>query len=350
MRTLGCPSPRRSTKEAIVASARGISRRDFVRSASVGIALAPGLDLQRMARVLAPPPSRSRVALVATADRKQGVAQVLKLLDLRAINGKRVVVKPNFNSADDTPASTHNDTLSQIVTELHERGARSVTLGESSGPPQTHGVMEKKGTFDLARDLRFDIVDFEQISENDWVSLNPPSSHWPDGFHLPRLIVESPYTVSTCCLKTHGSGGVFTMSLKLSVGLTPKPIRRTMHRSPDMRRMIAELNTGYQPQLIVLDGVSVFTDGGPSQGVLKQGNVMIAGHDRVAVDAVGVAMLKSLGANDAIMSRGIWKQEQIARAVELGLGATGPDAIEIVTGDDKSRALSDRLRLILNAG
>jgi uncharacterized protein (DUF362 family) len=293
---------------------------------------------------------RSRVALVRTGNRKHGVTEVLKLLDLSAVAGKRVVLKPNFNSADEAPGSTHNDTLTQLVTELRERDARSITLGESSGPPQTHGVLEKKGVFDLAHDLRFDVVDFEQIAQTDWVPVTPPGSHWPGGFHLPRLIVHSDYTVSTCCLKTHAYGGVFTMSLKLSVGLTPKPIRKAMHASPDMRRMIAELNAGYTPQLIVLDGVSAFTDGGPARGELKAGNVMIAGHDRVAVDAVGVAMLKSLGANQAIMSRRIYQQEQIARAVELKLGAASPDAIEIVTADADSRACADQLRQILAQG
>jgi hypothetical protein len=100
--------------------------------------------------------------------------------------------------------------------------------------------MEKKGTFDLARDLRFDVVDFEELAEADWVKFGPGDTHWPEGYFLPRLVVDSEYTVATCCLKTHGAGGVFTMSLKLSVGLTPKSIRRPMLRSPDMRRMIAE--------------------------------------------------------------------------------------------------------------
>jgi uncharacterized protein (DUF362 family) len=123
-----------------------------------------------------------------------------------------------------------------------------------------------------------------------------------------------------------------------------------MHASPDVRKMIAELNTGYRPSLIVLDGVAAFTDGGPATGELKQGNVMIAGDDRVAVDAVGLAMLKSLGANQAIMNRRIFEQEQIARAVELKLGATGPDAIDIVTADAESRAVADTLRPILAQG
>jgi uncharacterized protein (DUF362 family) len=290
------------------------------------------------------------VAIVRTSDRKRGVAAVLKLFQPAGVAGKRVVIKPNFNTSDDAPGSTHNDTLSQLVRELQERDARSITLGESSGPPQTRGVMERKGIFDLASQMRFDVVNFEEVPESDWVFFQPQGTHWPEGFHLPRLVVDSEYLVSTCCLKTHGFGGVFTMSLKLSVGLTPKPIRRTMHRSPDMRRMIAELNGGYRPRLIVLDGVTAFTDGGPSDGTLKQGNVVIAGDDRVAVDAVGLAVLKELGSNQAIMGRKIFEQEQIARAVELGLGARGPADIELVTADAESRSYADKLEGILAQG
>lgn len=324
-----------------------LDRRSFLRR-SAGLAFVPAVKLHTLGELLAPP--RQRVAVVRTSDRRRGVTDALKLLDLAGMRGKRVVLKPNFNSADDAPAATHNDTLLQLIDEIHEHGARSITLGESSGPPRTQGVMEQKGIFDFARDHRFDVVDFEQTADSDWVTFPANGTHWPEGFALPRLVVDSEYTVSTCCLKTHGFGGVFTMSLKLSVGLTPKAIRRSMHRSPDMRRMIAELNTGYRPQLIVLDGVTAFTDGGPSRGVLKQANVMIAGHDRVAVDAVGLAMLKFLGSNDAIMGRRIFEQEQMARAVELKLGISSCDEIELVAGDAESRALAESLRPILAAG
>ncbi len=332
----------------MVRLAHDLDRRDFIRVVTAGMALLPALGTAGLAQVLGP--RRSRVAIVKTSDRRRGVTEVLKLLDLKAVKGKQVVIKPNFNSADETPGSTHNDTLGQLVAELHRLNARSVTLGESSGPPQTRGVMEKKGTFDLAKEARFDIVDYEQLTEKDWVKIPAVSMHWPEGFSLPRLVVDAEYNVSTCCLKTHGFGGVFSMSLKLAVGMTPKPIRRGMHASADMRRMIAELNTGYKPNLIVLDGVAAFTDGGPSKGDLKAGNVVIAGDDRVAVDAVGVAMLKSLGANQAIMGRKIFEQEQIARAVELQLGVVSADAIDLVTGDAESRAVADALKLILAQG
>ena len=323
-------------------------RRSFLRTTAAG-----GLGIVAMpllGRAGLPGRPKSRVALVRTPDRKAGVARAIGLLDPGRVRGRRVVVKPNFNSADPAPASTHPDVLEQVVTELWERGARSITLGESSGPTNTQRVMEDKGVFELADDLGFDVVNYDEIADGEWVRFGPDGTHWPEGYWLPRHVVDAEYNVSVCCLKTHQYGGVFTMSLKLSVGLTPKPIRRGMHRSPDMRRMIAELNGGYTPDLVVLDGVTAFTDGGPSTGELKSGNVILAGHDRVAIDAVGLAILKELGANPAIMGTPIFVQEQIARAVELGLGATGPAAIELVTGDAESAGYATALRPILDAG
>jgi hypothetical protein len=47
---------------------------------------------------------------------------------------------------------------------------------------------------------------------------------------------------------------------------------------------------------------------------------------------------------------GIFEQEQIARAVELGLGAPGPGDINIVTADDESWACAKELDAILARG
>ena len=117
-----------------------------------------------------------------------------------------------------------------------------------------------------------------------------------------------------------------------------------------MRKMIAEINLGYKPQLIVLDGIEAFVDGGPSRGTKKEADVFLAGRDRVAIDAVGVAVLKDLGSNEAIMGRRIFEQEQIQRAAELGLGVSAPEQIEIVTPDKPSREYAKKLESILAQG
>ena len=65
------------------------------------------------------------------------------------------------------------------------------------------------------------------------------------------------------------------------------------------------------------------------------------------MDAVGLAVLKDLGSNDTIMNTKIFEQDQMKRAVEIGLGVTGPDEIHIVTKDAESKAHAAKLKSIL---
>ncbi len=325
-----------------------MNRRNFIKTSLSGLAAVPAIRLggrTKRAREM-----KTKIALLKTRDRADGIKRAVRLLELPPMKGKRIFLKPNFNSADPFPASTHNDTLRALVAEITERGAAGVTLGERSGPPPTQKVMEDKGIFAMSEELGFEVINFEDLSEKDWVAFNPPGSHWPDGFFIPRPLVESEYTVSTCCLKTHQYGGVFTMSLKLSVGVTPKRLMQLLHRSPDQRLMIAEINAAYSPWLIVLDGLEAFVDGGPSSGKKAAAEVIIAGTDRIAVDALGVAVLKELGSNEAIMGKKIFEQEQILRAADLGLGISSPEMIEIVTADETSRLYAAKLKSILAQG
>jgi uncharacterized protein (DUF362 family) len=114
--------------------------------------------------------------------------------------------------------------------------------------------------------------------------------------------------------------------------------------------MIAEINEPFKPALVILDGIDAFVDEGPMTGKLAKGEVFLASTDRVAIDAVGVAILKFLGSNESIMKPKIFEQEQIARAVELGLGASSPSEIEVIPADEKSRIYRDRILEILKKG
>ncbi len=63
---------------------------------------------------------------------------------------KDVLLKPNFNTADPFPGSTHNDTLTYLILHLKEMGARSITIGERSGPPETSSVLRKNMSLKLS--------------------------------------------------------------------------------------------------------------------------------------------------------------------------------------------------------
>lgn len=294
------------------------------------------------------------VALVRTAHRTDGVKKSLNALGVNPAAGKDVLIKPNFNTADRVPGSTDNETLLALVDQIWAMGARSVSLGERSYPP-TREVMERKQIVGPLEERGVRIIDFDTLPQEDWVEFRPRDTHWKKGFRVARPVLEAECLVSTCCLKTHQYGGVFTLSLKLHVGVVPTfrhgfDYMRELHGSAHQQKLIAEINEPFSPSLVVLDGVEAFVDGGPATGKRKDANLFLASTDRVAVDAVGVAVLKVLGSNPAVMGRKIFEQEQIARAAELGLGSASPAAVRLVPADVESESYCAQVKEMLDRG
>jgi len=302
-------------------------------------------------------PRMAKVAFVKTSDRTAGVVQALDLLGFDEIQGLDLFLKPNFNSADPPPGSTHNDTLGALVRALQDRGAGRITVGDRSGMGDTRSAMEQKGVFRLADELGIETIVFDELDADGWEMMQIEGSHWQKGFAVARPVLDADAVIQTCCLKTHRYGGHFTLSLKNSVGLVAKFMpgesynyMSELHDSRYQRHMIAEINAAYQPALVVLDGVEAFVDGGPAQGTKVDSQVILAGTDRVAIDAVGVAILRYFGTTPAVSQGPIFGLEQIARAVELGLGVASPEEIELITGDPGSAAYAAEIRQILQQG
>jgi len=299
----------------------------------------------------------TQVALVRTDDRAQGVRRALDILGARDFQGKRLFLKPNFNSADPAPGSTHNDTLRALVEWLRGAGADHITVGDRSGMGDTRGVMEQKSVFQMAEELAFEAVVLDELGAEDWQMFYPDGAHWSEGFALARPIFSADSVVQTCCLKTHRFGGHFTLSLKNSVGMVAKRLpgggrnyMTELHNSTHQRHMIAEINAVYRPDLIVLDGVEAFVNGGPDRGKQVHAGVVLAGMDRVAVDAVGVALLRYIGTTPEVSQGPIFGLEQIARAVELGVGVGRPSGIQLVADGPGSDEMANELRAILDQG
>lgn len=295
-----------------------------------------------------------KVAVAKTDDRAAGVAAVIDALGVNPVQGKPVLIKPNFNTADPPPASTDNASLMALVDKLRAMGAASLSVGERSYPV-TARVMADKGIDTLLTEAGVEVIDFDQLPAADWVAFDLTGSHWPEGLRIARPIMEAESLVEMCCLKTHGSGGHITMSLKLAVGVMPCARlgfdhMNQLHASSHQREMITEINAAFSPDLVIMDGVDAFVDGGPSSGNHARAEMMFASTDRVALDAAGVAALKMLGSNPTIMDRPVFDQDQLVRAVELGLGVSGPEQIELVPADEASRRTVDRLAAVLAGG
>ena len=314
-------------------------------------AIAPGREPRTVTGA-----STARVAFVKSDDRAEGVRRALDLLAPPDVAGKRVLLKPNFNSADPPPGSTHPAVLRTVIEQLQAGGAAQITIADRSGMGNTAVVMRQLGVPELAAELGCATLVLDDLPADEWVMVNAAVSHWSQGFPLARCCVDSDALVQLCCLKTHRFGGHFTLSLKNSVGLVAKHrpgdshnYMGELHSSPHQRRMIAEINAAYRPALVVLDGVDAFVNGGPDRGDLVHPGVVLAGTDRVALDAVGVALLRYFGTTPEVSRGSIFAQEQIARAVELGVGVDGPEKIELATDDTASAEFAAEIRALLDA-
>ncbi len=293
----------------------------------------------------------SKVSLVRAGSRREALRSSVELLDINPVKDKRVVLKPNFNTADPYPGSTHPETLEESLAYIKDMGAAKITIAERSGPVDSAEVMETLGVHRIAEKYGAAVINIDELPPEELIKVDPPASHWKDGFLVPRMIKEAECIVALPCLKTHQFGGIFTMTLKLAVGIVPKAgnsYMQELHSSPHMGNMIAEINTGYNPDLIIMDAMEAFVEKGPMSGKKKQAGLFLAGTDRIAIDAVGLAILKDLGSTRAVMETPIFEQEQIKRAVELDLGVDAAEKIELVTGDDESALYAERIQSILN--
>ncbi len=315
---------------------KGINRRDFITNSGLflaGISFLPFLSWNSTA---ARAENKATVGVIVDGNRGQAVDRAFDLVPLPDVSGNRVLIKPNFNTADPAPGSTHNDTLTAIIDRLWEAGAAEVIIGERSGPPDTEEVMKEKGIFKLAAEKGVEVINFDQLGDDELIHFQQDELTWNDGFHVPRILQEVDNIVAAGCLKTHQFGGQFTMALKLAVGIIPNTgtdYMNELHGSERMRDRIAEISLAYQPDIYLIDGVEAFTSGGPSSGERVQANVTLVGSDPVALDATGVAILKELGSTDVIMNTPTFELEQLARAAEIGIGVTGSEQISLVSDD-----------------
>ena len=289
----------------------------------------------------------TKVAVISTDDRIYGVNKSFDLLGINPVKGKKVVLKPNFNTADPHPASTHMDTFEQMVVKIQEMGAKSITVAERCGPASTEEAFEKKGLNKLAEKYNLEIVNLSTIAGEEWVMKNPNGNHWKDGFLFAKVYDEAESVIETCCLKTHQYGGHFTLSMKNATALVPRDgytYMKELHSSQYQRKMIAEINAAYKWDLVIMDGVVSFVDGGPMEGTRRDANVFVAGTDKIAIDAIGVALLRMLGTTPEVSKGPIFEQEQIARAVELGIGISSFDEIEFLTDSPESEVLVEKIK------
>jgi uncharacterized protein (DUF362 family) len=109
---------------------------------------------------------------------------------------------------------------------------------------------------------------------------------------------------------------------------------------------IAELNLGIRPAMNILDGTTSFVFGGPSSGDTADPRIIVASSDRIAADATGIAVLKSIGTEPRLQNRSIWSNPFLRHGIKIGLGVGTPDQVDLRDSGIPQREI-ERIRIML---
>jgi uncharacterized protein (DUF362 family) len=285
------------------------------------------------------------------ADRAAGVSDVMGAFDLSVLAESDVALKANFNSADPFPASTDIVTLAAVVDAILDAKPKRLTLAERSGMGSTRDVLAELGIIALAKDRGFGVVLLDELDRAGWHEVQGAGLHWSRGFFLAAPFARADRVIQTCCLSTHRYGAHFSCSLINAVGCIAKSVpglnfnfMDELHKSPHQRSMIAEINQFLRTDIVVMDATEAFASGGPDKGKVVKPGVVIAGADRVAVDAAGVALLRSYGTVPDVADGRIFELGQIRRAAELGIGVASAGAIRLESLDAAGEEAAHRIQ------
>ena len=269
--------------------------------------------------------------VVAGKDLKSDIRKAVDLLGGlgKALKSQdRILLKPNFNSDDPPPGSTGLDFLLATIDVLREHGCTRITVGDSAGRPwvPTAKVFQGAGLSARMAEAKIPLLDLDQAKYIDV----PIGGEYLEVIAYPKDLEDFDKIIYLPTMKTHYLAG-FSMSLKLTVGLTHLADRSLLHADNNqfVSQRAAEMNIPVKPDLILMDGRISFVSGGPAVGLAVHPGVILASGDPVALDVQGVRLLQNYAAVNHL-GMDAWYLPQIKTAVKHGLGIQREDQLLLV--------------------
>jgi len=152
--------------------------------------------------------------VVKTKDRQQGVRGSVKALAMNPVRGKKVLIKPNFNTADRYRGSTRQrNPLRSLVEELWP-WSQVDQFGRTKLSPHSEVMEQKRDFYHFGKNGMFKSSIFDGLPAKDWVEFQTceePLAQWIScGQAYPGDRMFDLYLLS----EDASIWGVFTMSLK----------------------------------------------------------------------------------------------------------------------------------------
>ncbi len=301
------------------------TRRQFVKNtAAFGLAVGVAPIISYPAASYGNP-KKSLVAVV-TGDRIQATKKALGILGgMRAFvkKGNKVVLKPNmsFPHPHQRATNTHYEVVSTVAAMCMEAGAREVlVLDYPFNRPEP--CLQFSGIREACKKIN-NVYTLAVVDEKFFSVVPVRKGKAIREVKIIKDVLDCNVFINIPTAKSHTTTGV-SLGLKGLMGIIWD--RRYFHSKVDINQAIADLNSEVRVDLTILDASRALVSGGPTgPGRIEYPKTIVAGTDPVAVDAMGVSLVKWYG-----QSFSGAQVKHIAAAHEMGLGTLNLKNVEIL--------------------
>ncbi|MDH5450651.1 MAG: DUF362 domain-containing protein [Candidatus Bathyarchaeota archaeon] len=256
----------------------------------------------------------TKVAIVKGKTPQDMTVKALQMVNADVVLSKEkpILVKPNYINArhPSTGITTDSRVIEGVIKFLKQHNMNEIIVGEGSGFADTFEAFRVAGVDAVAERWKVNMVD---LNKDEFVEVIPQNPLALKKVKIAKTALESTI-ISVPKLKPHRLAGV-TLSLKNMMGaVTPKG---SIHNR--LSKKLVDLVSIIKPRVAVIDGI-IAGEGHETSGNAVEMNLVIAGLDPVAVDAVGAAVM-------GIPPESV---KHLRLAEEKGLGTCHLEEIEIL--------------------
>jgi len=233
--------------------------------------------------------------------------------------GDTVIIKPNIilPKPPESAAVTDPRVCKVIANMVRELGAKPI-IAESTGVGlDTEESIQGSG-YGKLREEGYEVIDLKKEG-TETVKIPVPKGKKMKEITLPKIVVDADVVISVPKMKTHDQPLV-TLALKNMKGVMPDTFKRKFHTTFGIFQGVADLATVMKPTLSVVDGIIAMEGLGPAFGDPVEMDLIIAGRDPVAVDAVTCSVMGIQPKDDGC----------VRVAAESGIGTADLRKIEVV--------------------
>jgi len=249
-----------------------------------------------------------RQAVQQSLDLIGGIRDVVKPDDLVLINPSWVA-PPVEREAGCITIPEVTRAVADIVMDI---GARPVIAESSAIGVDSEKVIRQSGYSEL-RELGYEVIDLKSLKTT--VEMPVENAKVFESIQTWDLVQQADVIISVPKLKTHDQTEM-TCSIKKLKGLLTDKNKKAMHRQGLFEGVI-DLLAAVRPRLAVVDAIVCQEGVGPVFGKPVEMNLVLAGKDLVAVDAVCARLIgyhpreTLLTVNAAARGLGVMNSEQI---------------------------------------